>query len=56
MGFEILENLKINKKLFISIITPTFNRSSELKYLFKSLINQSFPPTNFELIIVLKRC
>ena len=51
MGFDFLEDLKIQNNLFISIITPTFNRSDELKYLFNSLKKQSVSPYSFELII-----
>ena len=35
----------------ISIITPTYNRADELKYLFKSLNQQSVDPKVFEFII-----
>ena len=49
MGFGFLEEIK--KSPFISIITPTYNRSDELKYLFNSLIKQSVSHQTFELII-----
>tara|TARA_Y100000591_G_scaffold332643_1_gene370852 strand:+ start:1852 stop:2910 length:1059 start_codon:yes stop_codon:yes gene_type:complete len=51
MGFDFLEDVAKEKNLFISIITPTYNRSDELEYLFKSLIKQSVSHKSFELII-----
>ena len=50
MGSFELEKL-IWKKMIISIITPTFNRAHELKYLLESLENQKIDHNIFELII-----
>ena len=46
-----MEDVAKEKNPFISIITPTYNRSDELVYLFKSLIKQSVSHQSFELII-----
>ncbi len=43
--------MKIASKLFISIITPSFNRADELEYLFQSLNDQTIDPNIFESII-----
>ena len=43
--------MKIARKLFISIITPSFNRADELEYLFQSLNDQTIDPNIFESII-----
>ncbi|MCF8241917.1 MAG: glycosyltransferase [Melioribacteraceae bacterium] len=40
------------KRLHFSVIVPTFNRSGELKELLDSLINQTFPKDEFEVLIV----
>jgi len=41
----------MNNKLFISVITPSYNRASELEHLLKSLSAQSIDHNVFELII-----
>ena len=40
-----------SKSPIISIITPTYNRADELKYLYRSIIMQSVDPSIFEFII-----
>ena len=41
----------MNNELFISVITPSYNRASELEHLLKSLSAQSIDHNVFELII-----
>lgn len=49
MGPRILEKMKDN--IFISIITPTYNRADELIHLFRSISEQTYPLGKIECII-----
>ena len=46
MGPRILEKMKDN--IFISIITPTYNRADELIHLFRSISDKTYPLEKIE--------
>lgn len=47
-----MQNDKDNNNIFVSVITPTFNRANSLKRTIDSIVNQTYSHEQYEILIV----